>query len=225
MEVSYVDNPFLGSCYSDSKDDLLEDWLPKKKQTKFKELLKERKVAIISISIAIFIATCISVALAVNFYSSPCKNNGVYYKDGEISKCNCSGSGFFGDQCETQIWFGTNMNIIEGIKLIHNDTFELCEDKNITIHLSDGIDNCVTEPISAKKYSALEWSFENGQLSKCENFYVSDNTTFKVNLPSCNKIFPVEVVVQLDHGPKYKSEVIDDWQDEAENTLELCNDC
>merc|ERR1712018_496266 len=100
MEGSYVDNPFRGSSYSDAEDQLLEDWLPRKKGQKFKELIQRRKVSIISLSIAIFIATVVSVAVTIYIYSSPCENNGVFIEEGEIFKCNCSGTGFIGDQCE-----------------------------------------------------------------------------------------------------------------------------
>ena len=79
---------------------MLEDWLPRKKETKFKELIKRRKVSIISISFAIFIATLISTIVIIHTYSSPCKNNGNYIKDENgIKKCNCNGTGFTGDQC------------------------------------------------------------------------------------------------------------------------------
>ena len=79
---------------------MLEDWLPRKKETKFKELIKRRKVSIISISFATFIATLISTIVIIHTYSSPCKNNGNYIKDENgIKKCDCTGTGFTGDQC------------------------------------------------------------------------------------------------------------------------------
>jgi len=104
MDSSYVDNPFRGSCYSESREDLLlENWLPPKKETKFKDFIQRRKVSIISISIAILIATVISVAVTIHVYSSPCKNDGIYIKEDGKLKCNCTGTGFNGDQCEISV--------------------------------------------------------------------------------------------------------------------------
>ena len=104
MEGTYVDNPFRGSYLdtSENEDLLLEDWLPKKKDKKFQEILKRRKIAILSISIALLITTAVIIAIIVHVYSSPCHNNGVYYKnENGIFMCNCNGTNFTGDQCET----------------------------------------------------------------------------------------------------------------------------
>ena len=44
-------------------------------------MIHRRKVSIISISFAIFIATLISTIVIIHTCSSPCKNNGNYIKD------------------------------------------------------------------------------------------------------------------------------------------------
>ena len=82
--------------------------------------LKQRKVTIISISIAIFIATVVTIAIIIHIYSSPCKNNGFYFQERGIYKCNCNGTKFTGDQCEVaiveEVMNRDNFTIISEIK-------------------------------------------------------------------------------------------------------------
>ena len=104
MEGTYVDDPFRGGYLdTEAEDLLLEDWLPQKKGTKLREIIKQRKVTIISISIAIFIATVVTIAIIIHIYSSPCKNNGFYFEEKGIYKCNCNATNYTGDQCEVAI--------------------------------------------------------------------------------------------------------------------------
>ena len=121
MEGTYVDDPFRGSYLDTEADDhLLEDWLPQKKGTKLREIIKQRKVTIISISIAIFIATVVTIAIIIHISSSPCKNNGFYFEEKGIYKCNCNGTSYTGDQCEVaiveEVMNRDNLKIISEIK-------------------------------------------------------------------------------------------------------------
>ena len=106
--------------FTEADDHLLEDWLPQKKGTKLRELIKQRKVTIISISIAIFIATVVTIAIIIHIYSSPCQNNGFYFQEKGIYKCNCNGTKFTGDQCEVaiveEVMNRDNLKIISEIK-------------------------------------------------------------------------------------------------------------
>ena len=76
--------------------------------------LKQRKVTIISISIAILIATVVTIAIIIHIYSSPCQNNGFYFEEKGIYKCNCNGTKFTGDQCEVAI-----------VEVINHDNFTI----------------------------------------------------------------------------------------------------
>ena len=121
MEGTYVDDPFRGSYLDTEADDhLLEDWLPQKKGTKLREIIKQRKVTIISISIAIFIATVVTIAIIIHISSSPCKNNGFYFEEKGIYKCNCNETSYTGDQCEVaiveEVMNRDNLKIISEIK-------------------------------------------------------------------------------------------------------------
>merc|ERR1712228_1145897 len=107
------------------------------------------------------------------------------------------------------------------IKLIHNDTLGLCQDKNMKIQILQGLQNCQTEALSEKMFKPLEWTSGNGLLGDCKNlnFDVEKKTTFKVKSPSCNKTFAIEIMVELDYGLTFKSEIISNWQHVKENIL------